>query len=68
MLDSIKKSAKCRVPVLGKGPIAFGTEWVKIGLGGIVMKVLEEVHQSTKFMAISSNLGYWHVTYSSWTR
>ena len=56
MLDSIKKSVKCRVPVQGRGPIAFGAEWVKIGLGGIVMKVLLETHTFTEFIEIRSNL------------
>ena len=36
---SVKKSVKCRVPVWGRGPTAFGTEWVKISLSRIVMKV-----------------------------
>ena len=41
MPDSLKKSVKCRVPVDGRGPIAFGTEWVKISLG-------EDSHESTR--------------------
>ena len=43
-------------PCVGRGPVAFGTEWVDISLGGIVMKVLEETHPSTEFMEIGSNL------------
>ena len=59
---SVKKNVKCRVPVWGRGPTAFGEEWVKISLSRIVMKVLEETHPSTKFMKISSNLSPVDVT------
>ena len=62
---SVKKSVKCRVPVWGRGPTAFGTEWVKISVSRIVMKVLEETHPSTKFMKISSNLS--PVSTNPWT-
>ena len=32
MFDSVKKSVKGRVPAGWRGPGAFGTEWVGIGL------------------------------------
>ena len=45
-----------------RGPIAFGTEWVEISLGWVVMKVLEGTHPSTGFMEISSNLSLVDIT------
>ena len=57
MPESLKKSVKCRVPVDGRGPTAFGTEWVKISLGEDSHESTRtETHPSTKFMKISSNL------------
>ena len=36
MFDSVKKSVKGRVPAGWRGPGAFGTEWVGIGLLSVV--------------------------------
>ena len=56
MFDSVKKSVKGRVPAGWRGPGAFGTEWVGIGLKRMVMKVFEESHTAAKFIEISSNI------------
>ena len=64
MFDSVKKSVKGRVPAGWMGPGAFGTEWVEIGLRGMVMKVFEESHTAAKFIEISSNFSPVNVTWS----
>ena len=69
MPESLKKSVKCRVPVDGRGPTAFGTEWVKISLGEDSHESTRtETHPSTKFMKISSNLGPVDVIYEGKTK
>ena len=44
MFDNVKKRVKGRVPAGWRGPGAFGTEWVGIGLRRMVKKVFEESH------------------------
>ena len=55
MFNSVQKSVKCRVSVRGRGPSALRTEWVRLGLRGIVMKVLKQSHTSAEFDKISSD-------------
>ena len=64
MFDSVKKSVKGRVPAGWRGPGAFGTEWVGIGLRRMVMKVFEESPTAAKFIEISSNFSPVNVTWS----
>ena len=66
MFDSIKESVKGRDPAGWRGPGAFGTEWVGIGLRRMVMEVFEESHAyvAAKFIETSSNFIHVNVTWS----